>query len=38
MILPPGTRMLIMSVKKGPDSDGFGQHGSHIIEAVILPT
>lgn len=38
MILPPGTRMLIMSVKKGPDSDGFGQHGSHIIEAIILPT
>lgn len=40
MILPPNTRMLIISAKQatGKDEDGFGTHGGHIIEAVVLPT
>lgn len=40
LILPPNTRLLIMSVKHagGGDSDGFGTGSSHIVEAVILPT
>lgn len=40
MILPPNTRLLIISTKQanGKDPDGFGLHGGHIIEAVILPT
>lgn len=42
MILPPNTRLMILSVKatKGvEDADGFGGPGvQHVIEAVILPT
>ena len=40
MILPPNTRLLVLSVKKssGPDADGFGQFVQHIVEAVILPS
>ena len=40
LILPPNTRLLILSVKKsnGGDADGFGAGSSHVIEAVILPT
>jgi predicted DNA-binding WGR domain protein len=39
MILPPGTRLMILSVKgKDGDADGFGKSSSHVIEAVILPT
>lgn len=39
MILPPGTRLVILSVRSGgTDADGFGQGMSHVIEAVILPT
>jgi hypothetical protein len=40
MILPPGTRLLVMSVRSGgKDADGFGAHGqAHVIEAIILPT
>ncbi len=38
MILPPGTRLMIMSVKQGGDADGFGKNGQHVIEAVVLPT
>lgn len=40
IILPPNTRMLVLSTKKGssPDADGFGGHSDHIIEVVILPT
>ncbi|WP_443698725.1 hypothetical protein, partial [Pseudomonas sp.] len=41
LILPPNTRLLILSVKSngGQDADGFGGGGiSHVIEAVILPT
>lgn len=38
LILPPGTRLMIMSVKKGGDADGFGKNGQHVIEAVVLPT
>jgi hypothetical protein len=40
IILPPNTRMLVLSTKKsnGTDADGFGGHGYHVIEAVILPT
>lgn len=40
MVLPPGTRLLVLSVRKGgKDADGFGAHGQqHVIEAIILPT
>ncbi len=40
IILPPNTRLLVLSTSKanGIDADGFGGHGTHIIEAVILPT
>ncbi|BCP56275.1 hypothetical protein K32_48920 [Kaistia sp. 32K] len=40
LILPPNTRLLILSVKKpsGPDADGFGAGAQHVIEAVILPS
>lgn len=40
LILPPNTRLLILSVKpsNGGDADGFGNGPNHIIEAVILPT
>lgn len=40
MILPPNTRILVLSVKKviGPDEDGFGNGVNHVIEAVILPS
>ena len=40
LILPPNTRLLILSVKKstGADADGFGATSQHVIEAVILPT
>lgn len=40
LILPPNTRILILSVKKvsGSDADGFGGGSNHVIEAVILPS
>lgn len=39
MVLPPNTRILILSVKKGGgDEDGFGVGLPHVIEAVILPS
>lgn len=40
LILPPNTRLLILSVKKsgGGDADGFGADSQHVIEAVVLPT
>lgn len=40
MILPPNTRLLIMSSKKGgmKDEDGFGGSSSHVIECLVLPT
>ena len=40
MVLPPGTRLLVLNVRKGgKDADGFGAHGQqHVIEAIILPT
>lgn len=40
LILPPNTRLLILSVKhtSGQDADGFGHGVGHVIEAVILPT
>jgi len=40
MILPPNTRLLILSTKKpsGVDADGFGGSSSHVIEAVLLPS
>lgn len=40
LILPPNTRILILSVKKvsGADADGFGDGINHVIEAVILPS
>jgi hypothetical protein len=40
LILPPNTRLLILSVKKssGGDADGFGADSHHVIEAVVLPT
>lgn len=40
MLLPPNTRILILSVKPASkDADGFGAHGQqHMIEAIILPT
>jgi hypothetical protein len=40
MVLPPNTRILVLSVKKvsGPDEDGFGNGVNHVIEAVILPS
>lgn len=40
LILPPNTRLLILSVKNanGGDADGFGNSSQHIVEAVILPT
>ena len=40
LILPPNTRLLILSVKKsnGADADGFGASSQHVIEAVVLPT
>lgn len=40
LILPPNTRLLILSVKKsgGVDADGFGAGSQHVIEAVVLPT
>lgn len=40
LILPPNTRLLILSVKStaGADADGFGATSQHVIEAVILPT
>jgi predicted DNA-binding WGR domain protein len=38
MILPPGTRLMIMGVKTGADKDGFGKSSGHVVEAIILPT
>lgn len=40
MVLPPNTRLLILSSKAGgsTDSDGFGSSSKHIIEALILPS
>jgi hypothetical protein len=41
MILPPKTRLLILSVKTSShhgDADGFGTDIQHLVEAVILPT
>lgn len=40
MILPPNTRLMIVSVKKGgtTDADGFGSGVQHVIEAIILPS
>lgn len=38
LILPPNTRMLVVKVSKGKDSDGFGDNGMHVVECVILPT
>lgn len=38
MILPPNTRLMVVKVSKGADSDGFGQGGMHVIECVVLPT
>lgn len=40
MVLPPNTRLLILSSKKTstPDADGFGGHGATVIEAIVLPT
>ncbi len=40
LILPPNTRILVLSVKKsgGADADGFGSGVQHVIEAVVLPT
>lgn len=40
MILPPNTRLMILSVKKsaGTDADGFGGGVQHVIEAIILPS
>lgn len=40
MILPPNTRILILTskVSNGSDADGFGGGVSHVVEAVILPT
>lgn len=39
LVLPPNTRILILSVKKGGgDEDGFGVGIPHIIEAVVLPS
>lgn len=40
IILPPNTRLLVLSVKKstGADADGFGAGVQHVIEAVVLPT
>ncbi|QNJ57423.1 ADP-ribosyltransferase [Pseudomonas phage Dolphis] len=40
LVLPPNTRLLILSVKKsnGADADGFGASSQHVIEAVVLPT
>lgn len=40
LILPPNTRILVLSVNpsKGGDADGFGTGSSHIVEAIVLPT
>lgn len=38
MILPPGTRLMIVGVKTGSDKDGFGKSSGHVVEAIILPT
>jgi hypothetical protein len=40
VILPPNTRLLIVSVKKasGTDPDGFGGSSQHVVEAIVLPT
>lgn len=40
MVLPPNTRLLILSSTAGgsTDSDGFGSSSKHIIEALILPS
>jgi hypothetical protein len=40
LILPPNTRLLILSVKtaSGADADGFGGGSQYIVEAVVLPT
>lgn len=40
MVLPPNTRLLILSSKQGgsTDSDGFGSHSMLFVEALILPT
>jgi predicted DNA-binding WGR domain protein len=39
MILPPGTRLLILGSRTGgKDADGFGGSTSHVVECVILPT
>lgn len=41
MVLPPNTRLLILSVKKSNgsgDADGFGAGTQHVVEAVILPS
>lgn len=40
MILPPNTRLMVISTKAatGKDADGFGAHGGHVIECIVLPT
>lgn len=40
MILPPNTRLLVLSSKPGgmKDADGFGGSSSHVIECIVLPT
>ena len=40
LLLPPNTRLVILSVRKGgADQDGFGANGQqHVIEALVLPT
>ena len=40
LILPPNTRIMVLSVKSanGGDADGFGTGSSHIVEAIVLPT
>lgn len=40
LVLPPNTRILVLSVKKvsSADADGFGDGINHVIEAVILPS
>ena len=40
LILPPNTRLMVISTKAatGKDADGFGAHGGHVIECIVLPT
>lgn len=41
IVLPPNTRLLILSTKKSnytQDSDGFGQGAEYLVEAVVLPS